>query len=100
MGISKHYSRIKKNIARCRRSKGLFCEPLEKLYRRQLKVSAGKYATAKQNKVSPLAWHDHTAAFRVRNLTNWLLLCWIVALPVAEETRAEPLATLIIEHLN
>jgi hypothetical protein len=28
---------------------------------------------AKQNKDSPLVWHDHAAALRVRNLTNWLV---------------------------
>ncbi|MBB3192208.1 heparinase II/III family protein [Halomonas cerina] len=55
---------------------------------------------AKQNKESPLVWHDHAAAFRVRNLTNWLLFCHIAELPVSEDARAEPLANLIVEHLD
>ncbi|MFD2189604.1 heparinase II/III domain-containing protein [Pistricoccus aurantiacus] len=55
---------------------------------------------AKLNGDSPLAWHDHATAFRVRNLTNWLLFCHIAGLSVSEEPRAEPLASLVIEHLD
>lgn len=55
---------------------------------------------AKQNKASPLVWHDHAAAFRVRNLTNWLAFCHSSRLPLAEEPRAELLGSLIIEHLD
>ena len=35
---------------------------------------------AKENKESPLVWHDHAAAYRVRNITNWLLFCQVVNL--------------------
>lgn len=55
---------------------------------------------AKQNKKSPLAWHDHAAAFRVRNLVNWLVFCQATGLPVDEEVRFESLANLVIEHLD
>jgi hypothetical protein len=55
---------------------------------------------AKQNKASPLVWHDHAAALRVRNLTNWLVFCYSINLPVDEEPRAELLGNLIIEHLD
>nr|WP_298249104.1 heparinase II/III family protein [uncultured Halomonas sp.] len=55
---------------------------------------------AKQNKASPLVWHDHAAAFRVRNLTNWLAFCHSSDLPLGEEPCAELLASLIIEHLD
>ena len=55
---------------------------------------------AKQNKASPLVWHDHAAAFRVRNLTNWLVFCHSSGLPLGEEPRAELLGNLIIEQLD
>lgn len=55
---------------------------------------------AKQNKASPLVWHDHAAAFRVRNLTNWLVFCHSSGLPLGEEPSAELLGSLIIEHLD
>lgn len=54
---------------------------------------------AQQDSKSPLAWHDHAAAFRVRNLTNWLLFCHVNALPLTEDSRAKSLASLIDEHL-
>jgi hypothetical protein len=55
---------------------------------------------AMKTKASPLAWHDHAAAFRVRNLTNWLVFCHSVGLPVNEEIRAEVLGGLIVEHIE
>ncbi len=55
---------------------------------------------AKQNEVSPLVWHDHAAAFRVRNLTNWLIFCHSVGLPLNKDFRAEQIGSLIIEHLD
>jgi len=55
---------------------------------------------AKENSKSPLAWHDHASAFRVRNLTNWLLFCHSTGLPVSDDIRAERLVNLIIEHLD
>lgn len=55
---------------------------------------------AKQNKASPLVWHDHAAAFRVRNLTNWLVFCHSSGLPLGEEPSVELLGSLIIEHLD
>ncbi|EWH03467.1 heparinase II/III family protein, partial [Halomonas sp. BC04] len=57
-------------------------------------------SNAKQDKKSPLVWHDHAAAFRVRNLTNWLLFCNSNGLLDNERIGAQPLAKLIIEHLN
>lgn len=57
-------------------------------------------SNAKNNQKSPLVWHDHAAAFRVRNLTNWLLFCHTVGLPISKEERAKSLANLIIEHLD
>lgn len=55
---------------------------------------------AKQNKDSPLAWHDHATAFRVRNLSNWLLFCHSAGCPVSDDTRTAQFASLIIEHLG
>lgn len=55
---------------------------------------------AKQNKESPLAWHDHAAAFRVRNLANLLVFCHSAGLSVRDEARAEALGGLVIEHLD
>ncbi|QDK19136.1 hypothetical protein ES815_12805 [Leclercia adecarboxylata] len=55
---------------------------------------------AKENKESPLVWHDHAAAYRVRNITNWLLFCQVVNLPLINDTRSTHLASLIIEHLE
>ena len=54
----------------------------------------------KQNKESPLAWHDHASALRARNLTNWLVFCRAAGLPVSEGTRTEALGSLIIQHLD
>ncbi|WP_447831763.1 heparinase II/III domain-containing protein [Aeromonas salmonicida] len=55
---------------------------------------------AKNNKESPLVWHDHAAAYRVRNITNWLLFCHTVALPIIDDVRSITLASLVIEHLD
>ena len=55
---------------------------------------------AKYNKESPLAWHDHAAAFRVRNLVNWLVFCHLNGLSVSEEVHAKKLGDLVIEHLD
>jgi hypothetical protein len=57
-------------------------------------------ANAKNNKKSPLVWHDHAAAFRLRNLANWLLFCHIEDLPISDDPRCESLASLVVEHLN
>ena len=55
---------------------------------------------ARKNKGSPLAWHDHATAFRVRNLTNWLVFCHLTGVSLGEEPRAEILGGLIIDHLD
>ncbi|MGA4494157.1 heparinase II/III family protein [Vreelandella venusta] len=55
---------------------------------------------AKQNTASPLVWHDHAAAFRVRNLTNWLVFCHSMSLPLSDDSSSEALASLITEHLD
>lgn len=31
---------------------------------------------AASTETSPLVWHDHATAFRLRNLVNWLLICF------------------------
>lgn len=55
---------------------------------------------AKQKKDSPLVWHDHASAYRVRNLTNWLVFCHFSGISLAGEPRAELLGSLITEHLD
>lgn len=55
---------------------------------------------AKQNAKSPLVWHDHATAFRVRNLVNWLLFCDIVKLPIRKVAYIDSLANLVVEHLD
>ncbi|MDX1751274.1 MAG: heparinase II/III family protein [Methylophaga sp.] len=60
----------------------------------------GWIKNAKQNKESPLVWHDHASAFRARNITNWLLFCDTAGLWLKEESRIDPFANLIIEHLD
>lgn len=55
---------------------------------------------AKSSQASPLVWHDHAAAFRVRNLTNWLLFCHDRNLSLASSPNADNLGSLIIEHLD
>lgn len=65
-----------------------------------LKATHNWINQAKQNKKSPLAWHDHAAAFRVRNLTNWLVFCQVSGLPLDEDERTEAIGSLIIEHLD
>lgn len=55
---------------------------------------------AKENKKSPLVWHDHATAFRLRNLANWLLFCHSRGLPVGDDARTESLADLVVEHLD
>ncbi|MGP9534328.1 MULTISPECIES: heparinase II/III family protein [unclassified Halomonas] len=60
----------------------------------------GWIKNAKQNKESPLVWHDHASAFRVRNITNWLLFCDTAGLWLNEEAQTEIFASLIIEHLD
>lgn len=54
----------------------------------------------KINNASPLVWHDHAAAFRLRNLTTFLVYSILMGLPLANATRAESLARLIFEHLE
>ncbi|MBB4865102.1 hypothetical protein HNP46_003978 [Pseudomonas nitritireducens] len=50
---------------------------------------------------SPLAWHDHATAFRVRNVVNWLVFCWDCGLSalVAENNTELDLVSLVEEHL-
>ena len=55
---------------------------------------------AKQSKESPLVWHDHATAFRVRNIANWLVLCHSAGLPINEKKGTEKLGNLVIEHLD
>ncbi|OZO45875.1 hypothetical protein CGU37_27005, partial [Pseudomonas fluorescens] len=65
-----------------------------------LEAVHGWIKNAKDNPESPLVWHDHASAFRVRNLTNWLVFCQSKGLPVAEGPRAAEIAGLIIAHLD
>lgn len=55
---------------------------------------------ASTNSESPLAWHDHASAFRVRNLVNWLIFCHLHGLEIDKDPKAQPLASLIIRHLD
>lgn len=57
-------------------------------------------ASAQSNGASPLVWHDHATAFRVRNIANWLLFCNFAGLPVQTSPEVEPLGKLIIDHLD
>ncbi|PYE30720.1 heparinase II/III-like protein [Idiomarina fontislapidosi] len=54
---------------------------------------------ANLNSVSPLVWHDHAAAFRGRNISNWLVFCYLRKISLGE-LYAEPLGELIKEHLD
>lgn len=53
---------------------------------------------AKLNKESPLAWHDHATAFRVRNLTNWLAFCHSAGL-VDEDARAKAIGSYVLSFM-
>jgi len=57
-------------------------------------------SSAKQNKQSPLVWHDHATAFRVRNIANWMLFCHIVGIQIGNDAHADALADLVTEHLD
>ena len=54
---------------------------------------------AADNPESPLVWHDHASAFRVRNLSNWLLFCHMNGLEIQADPQAQSLADLIEQHL-
>ncbi len=49
---------------------------------------------------SPLAWHDHATAFRVRNVVNWLVFCSLNAAEVQQEDEVCEISSLIYEHLT
>lgn len=54
---------------------------------------------AANNPELPLVWHDHASAFRVRNLSNWLLFCHLNGLEIDADPQAQALAGLIERHL-
>ncbi|MCO7227697.1 heparinase II/III-family protein [Halomonas sp. CnH100-B] len=55
---------------------------------------------AKNNKASPLSWHDHAAAFRVRNIANWFVFCCSVDSSLWEPKDLDCISSLIYEHLD
>lgn len=55
---------------------------------------------AQRNNSSPLVWHDHASAYRVRNLTNWLVLCHVSGIALGSKPGADVLADLITVHLD
>ncbi|MDO5703564.1 MAG: heparinase II/III family protein [Paracoccus sp. (in: a-proteobacteria)] len=55
---------------------------------------------AMSNPNSPLAWHDHTVAYRLRNLSNWLLFCSAKEIGVEDDPVTEVVADLIFQHLD
>jgi hypothetical protein len=48
---------------------------------------------------SPLVWHDHAAAFRVRNIVNFIVFCDMRGFEVAYHCAHLPLWDIILEHL-
>lgn len=55
---------------------------------------------AKDNDESPLAWHDHAAAFRVRNIACWLVFCFYKKMPIENNEKIKIIFELIIDHLK
>lgn len=49
---------------------------------------------------SPLAWHDHATAFRVRNVVNWLVFCENKGLNKGRLTEKLEMSSVIYEHLD
>lgn len=47
---------------------------------------------------SPLVWHDHASAFRVRNIVNWLVFCCIHASQLNGDIKNQ-VSILVKEHL-
>lgn len=58
--------------------------------------------TAEHNPKSPLAWHDHASAFRIRNIVNWLVFCWNSGFEslIAENNNKLNLVETIESHLS
>ncbi|WP_444938427.1 heparinase II/III family protein [Microbulbifer sp. JMSA002] len=54
----------------------------------------------KDNKDSPLVWHDHASAFRLKNLVNWFIFCQVAELPVGADVKVNWLEDLVFEHLD
>lgn len=52
------------------------------------------------NKASPLAWHDHAAAFRVRNIVNWAIFTSHAGLIPSDESARKNILNLIEKHLK
>lgn len=53
-----------------------------------------------KNNDSPLAWHDHATAFRIRNIINWLVFCYIQEIEVIEPSDSIDLPSLIFKHFE
>lgn len=49
---------------------------------------------------SPLAWHDHGTAFRIRNIVNWITFCYMQGIEVISLSDSINLSNLIIEHID
>ncbi|AFO48880.1 heparinase II/III family protein [Pseudomonas putida] len=55
---------------------------------------------AASNNQSPLAWHDHASAYRVRNITNWFLACHSLGWLSNEDPQSTAIGHLITNHLQ
>lgn len=56
--------------------------------------------SASGNKNSPLVWHDHASAFRVRNITNWVLFCYFNGIDIRSDPKANEIFELISRHME
>lgn len=53
-----------------------------------------------KNSESPLVWHDHASAFRVRNIVNWMVFYYIQGRDIVGEIGNLNLARIIMDHLD
>lgn len=74
-------------------------EEKERLYKLCL-ASIRNWIIKTAESESPLAWHDHATAFRVRNIVNWLVFCEIKGLNKGRLTEKLQLTTVIFDHLD
>lgn len=56
--------------------------------------------TASCNEKSPLAWHDHTVAYRLKNIANWLLFCHLNELGSDNDAADDALANILVQHFD
>lgn len=59
------------------------------------------WAEKVQENDSPLAWHDHASAFRVRNIVNWMVYCHLQKIDAIKNDSDDVwLSELVQEHLE